>query len=221
MALYKQINLPFYLKRNISEYLSKKAIINDIKGYYRLKSSIKNITEDNLDEIISNFIYRSEPQAIMNIIRRCNNHNNNIKNLKKNMEADIGEFYNLLKKFRYNNLFSFKLVFGLFNNEEREWVICDILDKDVRREGTNTKFSSINKSVSSSDIEIINIIIKYFGVNYKDIFGCTMLHYACLNRNLKIVEKLLELKADINILNLNGKSPSYYAGLNKIPLKYS
>jgi ankyrin repeat protein len=45
-----------------------------------------------------------------------------------------------------------------------------------------------------------------------------MLHYACLNRNLTIIEKILELKEDINILNLNGKSPFYYAELNKIPL---
>lgn len=213
MALYKQLNLPFYIKRNISEYLSNKEIINDIEGYYRLKSSIKNITQENLDTLISNFIYRSEPQAILNILKRCNNHNNNIKILKENMERDVCYFYNLLEKFKYNNSFPFKLVFGLFNNEEREWIICDILDKEERREDINPKISLINKLVSNNDIENINIIIKYFGVNYKDMFGWTMLHYAFFNGNLKMVEKLLESKADIHTLNLNGESPFHYATL--------
>ena len=105
MVLYKQINLPFYIKRNISEYLSKKDILNDIEGYYRLKKSIKNITKENLDTLISNFIYRSEPLAILNIIKRCNNYNYNIKILKKDIEKNVYNFYNLLEKFKYNNSF--------------------------------------------------------------------------------------------------------------------
>ena len=225
MALYKQLNLPFYIKRNISGYLSKKEILNDIEGYYRLKKSIKNITQENLDTLISNFIYRSEPQTILNILKRCNNHNNNIKILKENIEKGVGyypassynvnifNFYNLLEKFKYNNSFSFKLLFGLFNNEEREWVVCDILDKQERRDNINPKISLINKIVSNSHVEIVNIIIKYYGVNYKDMFGWTMLHYACFNGNLKIVKNLLESKADMHVLNLNGKSPFHYANL--------
>ena len=215
MALYKQLNLPFYIKRNISGYLSKKEILDDIEGYYRLQKSIKNITQpENLDTLISNFIYRSEPLAILNIIKRCNNYNNNIKILKEDIEKNVDNFYNLLEKFKYNNLFSFKLVFGLFNNQEREWVICDILNKRERSNNINPKKSLINKIVSNNHVEIVNIIIKYYGVNYKDMFGWTMLHYACFNGNLKIVEKLLESKADIHTLNSNGDLPLHYAVSN-------
>ena len=46
-------------------------------------------------------------------------------------------------------------------------------------------------------------------INYKDENGCTALHYACDEGNLKIVEILIDADCDTNIKNINKQTPLY------------
>ena len=47
MALYKQIQLPFGIKKNITDYLSlSKNMIEDIEGYHSIINHIKFIRKE-------------------------------------------------------------------------------------------------------------------------------------------------------------------------------
>ena len=123
MALYKQIGLPFQIKKRITDYLSlSNNIVNDIEGYYRNKSYIKFLKNDDLNRLIRTYISRSEPRSIYNTLKRSNEYNTNIKILKQNIYSMEG-IYTFLDKIINRNPCGFKLLFGLFNNEERESVI--------------------------------------------------------------------------------------------------
>ena len=52
-------------------------------------------------------------------------------------------------------------------------------------------------------------------LDFKNCMGMTPLHYACKLGNTKMVEALLDLNADINVVNNEGESPlhdSIYSG---------
>ena len=139
MALYKQIGLPFQIKKKITGYLSlSKNIVNDIEGYYRNKSYIKFLTNDDLNRLIKRYISRSEPRSICNTLKRSNEYNTNIKILKQNLDNTEG-IYTFLDKIINRNPSAFRLLFGLFNNGERESVItCAFREGFVRYQFLNS-----------------------------------------------------------------------------------
>lgn len=66
----------------------------------------------------------------------------------------------------------------------------------------------LHESCSTGNLELVKILVTEFlmGVNLKDIDRRTPLHYACMFSHSDIVKFLLEQKADVLQVDINGKS---------------
>ena len=64
--------------------------------------------------------------------------------------------------------------------------------------------------------EIVDLLVMYgANVNAQDAEGFTPLHMAAIHGNLKIVKKLVDLEADVNIITTDGKNAAELAHLNE------
>ena len=64
--------------------------------------------------------------------------------------------------------------------------------------------------------EIVDLLVMYgANVNAQDAEGFTPLHVAAIHGNLKIVKKLVDLEADVNIITTDGKNSAELAHLNE------
>ena len=64
--------------------------------------------------------------------------------------------------------------------------------------------------------EIIDLLVKSgANVNAQDAEGFTPLHMAAIHGNLKVVKKLVDLEADVNIITTDGKNAAELAHLNE------
>ena len=64
--------------------------------------------------------------------------------------------------------------------------------------------------------EIVDLLVMYgANVNAQDAAGFTPLHMAAIHGNLKIVKKLVDLDADVNIITTDGKNAAELAHLNE------
>ena len=64
--------------------------------------------------------------------------------------------------------------------------------------------------------EIVDLLVMYgANVNAQDAEGFTPLHLAAIHGNLKIVKKLVDLEADVNIITTDGKNAAELAHLNE------
>ena len=64
--------------------------------------------------------------------------------------------------------------------------------------------------------EIVDLLVMYgANVNAQDAEGFTPLHMAAIHGNLKIVKKLVDLEADVNIVTTDGKNAAELAHLNE------
>ena len=71
-------------------------------------------------------------------------------------------------------------------------------------------------SKENNDPEIIDLLVKSgANVNAQDAEGFTPLHMAAIHDNLKIVKKLVDLEADVNIATTDGKNAAELAHLNE------
>ena len=71
-------------------------------------------------------------------------------------------------------------------------------------------------SKENNEPEIIDLLVKSgANVNAQDAEGFTPLHMATIHGNLKIVKKLVDLEADVNIVTTDGKTAAELAHLNK------
>ena len=71
-------------------------------------------------------------------------------------------------------------------------------------------------SQKSNEPEIIDLLVKSgANVNALDAEGFTPLHMAAIHGNLKIVKKLVDLDADVNIITTDGKNAAELAHLNE------
>ena len=71
-------------------------------------------------------------------------------------------------------------------------------------------------SKENNDPEIIDLLVKSgANVNAQDAEGFTPLHMAAIHGNLKIVKKLVDLDADVNIVTTDGKNAAELAHLNE------
>ena len=67
-----------------------------------------------------------------------------------------------------------------------------------------------------NESEIIDLLVKSgANVNARDAEGFTPLHMAAIHGNLKIVKKLVDLEADVNIITTDGKNAAELAHLNE------
>ena len=71
-------------------------------------------------------------------------------------------------------------------------------------------------SEENNEPEIIDLLVKSgANVNAQDAEGFTPLHMAAIHGNLKIVKKLVDLDADVNIITTDGKNAAELAHLNE------
>ena len=71
-------------------------------------------------------------------------------------------------------------------------------------------------SKENNEPEIIDLLVKSgANVNAQDAEGFTPLHIAAIHGNLKIVKKLVDLEADVNIATTDGKNAAELAHLNE------
>ena len=71
-------------------------------------------------------------------------------------------------------------------------------------------------SKKNNEPEIIDLLVKSgANVNAQDAEGFTPLHMAAIHGNLKIVKKLVDLDADVNIVTTDGKNAAELAHLNE------
>ena len=71
-------------------------------------------------------------------------------------------------------------------------------------------------SKENNEPEIIDLLVKSgANVNAQDAEGFTPLHMAAIHGNLKIVKKLVDLEADVNIITTDGKNAAELAHLNE------
>ena len=71
-------------------------------------------------------------------------------------------------------------------------------------------------SKENNEPEIIDLLVKSgANVNAQDAEGFTPLHMAAIHGNLKIVKKLVDLEADVNIVTTDGKNAAELAHLNE------
>ena len=71
-------------------------------------------------------------------------------------------------------------------------------------------------SKENNEPEIIDLLVKSgANVNAQDAEGFTPLHMAAIHGNLKIVKKLVDLEADVNIITTHGKNAAELAHLNE------
>lgn len=52
---------------------------------------------------------------------------------------------------------------------------------------------------------------KYKSVNFKSIEGFTMIHIACIQENVEIVNLLIGYGADVNVITIYGETPLHFA----------
>lgn len=75
--------------------------------------------------------------------------------------------------------------------------------------------------LSNTKIEIIELLIKEskkgngVNINFQNEYGETPLHLACLNNRLTTIQLLLDNGADINIKDIDGKSPFDFGSHDK------
>ena len=71
-------------------------------------------------------------------------------------------------------------------------------------------------SKKNKEPEIIDLLVKSgANVNAQDAEGFTPLHMAAIHGNLKVVKKLVDLEADVNIITTDGKNAAELAHLNE------
>ena len=71
-------------------------------------------------------------------------------------------------------------------------------------------------SKKNNEPEIIDLLVKSgANVNAQDAEGFTPLHMAAIHGNLKVVKKLVDLEADVNIITTDGKNAAELAHLNE------
>ena len=71
-------------------------------------------------------------------------------------------------------------------------------------------------SKENNEPEVIDLLVKSgANVNAQDAEGFTPLHIAAIHGNLKIVKKLVDLEADVNIVTTDGKNAAELAHLNE------
>ena len=71
-------------------------------------------------------------------------------------------------------------------------------------------------SKKNNEPEIIDLLVKSgANVNAQDAEGFTPLHMATIHGNLKIVKKLVDLEADVNVVTTDGKTAAELAHLNE------
>ena len=64
--------------------------------------------------------------------------------------------------------------------------------------------------------EIVDLLVMYgANVNAQDAAGFTPLHMVAIHGNLKIVKKLVDLEADVNIVTTDGRNAAELAHLNE------
>ena len=213
MALYKQIQLPFGIKKNITDYLSlSKNMIEDIEGYHSIINHIKFITDDDLNILIKKYISRSEPHTMYDVIRRWNGYNTNIKKIKEELYRPYTIYVFIDKIINSNN--PFKLIFSMLNNAERDAFVVLSLRNEEEKQEKYSQISLLDKIISNGDIKMIYYYTGWKNINYQDHFGWTILHYAAHNGNSKMVDKILDMKANKYVLNSEGNTPIDCAYLN-------
>ena len=75
-------------------------------------------------------------------------------------------------------------------------------------------------SKENNEPEIIDLLVKSgANVNAQDAEGFTPLHMAAIHGNLKIVKKLVDLEADVNIATTDGKNAAELAHLNELEIE--
>ena len=88
---------------------------------------------------------------------------------------------------------------------------CDFMFKEIP--GVTVLHIASKKN---NEPEIINLLVKSgANVNAQDAEGFTPLHMAAIHGNLKIVKKLVDLEADVNIVTTDGKNAAELAHLNE------
>jgi len=96
-----------------------------------------------------------------------------------------------------------------------EGTIDQILEKCVFREIPGVTVLHI-ASKENNEPEIIDLLVNSgANVNAQDAEGFTPLHMAAIHGNLKIVKKLVDLEADVNIVTTDGKNAAELAHLNE------
>jgi hypothetical protein len=69
-------------------------------------------------------------------------------------------------------------------------------------------------AIETDRLQPIESLIKFYDINYQNIFGSTALHYAGRAGKLKAIDLLLKHNADVNIINLYNSTPVHYAITN-------
>ncbi|CAJ0855960.1 17302_t:CDS:2 [Entrophospora sp. SA101] len=82
-----------------------------------------------------------------------------------------------------------------------------------RKDNNSSPRELFFRAVEENDIKAIEELIKEKQVEVSacDDFGNSALHYALLEANIKVIDKLLELGAKVNIINKGGFSPLHIA----------
>ena len=87
-----------------------------------------------------------------------------------------------------------------------------LIDKgfvDEDREDVYTQLNPLHHASKIIDEEFLNILIDRFHhkIDKQDYQGNTALHYACWNRNMKLIKILIEKGASVNVKNNEGYTP--------------
>ena len=65
----------------------------------------------------------------------------------------------------------------------------------------------ISGDIKINGKEVASMLLDHMDLNYKDESGNTLLHRACIRRNLKLIQMLLEKGMDVNVKNNDGLTP--------------
>lgn len=72
---------------------------------------------------------------------------------------------------------------------------------------------SLSEAARNNDFILVKAILKENPnqINECDFYGSTSLHHAVVNKNIRIVQLLLENNANVNIRNMNGYTSLHYS----------
>ena len=201
-----------------SESIAKRKEILTLFG-----KKVENIEKDkNFEKIMDNIIEKKYPDEMQYILKEFN---------QKNIES-VGDY--LIKKEKTvesKNSFIYSFRYGTpelaeYIYNKKGYSLSDLkklkIEKELLKRVTLDIGSEQDKLFLQMiagvhydfDIEKYNWLLeKGYNINEKDVYGATILDYAILYTDKKVIEELITLGADPDIEDINGRNGVFYAAV--------
>ena len=123
----------------------------------------------------------------------------------------------IFKEFEVNRKYVLRELLWSIEDERDIWGSIDEYDKydgsGLLYYAFKHKITQVIEALQPKKLSLVGMLMK--GLDKKISDGCSLLHRACEEGNVTIVEALLEIKVNLNAKAVNGSTPVHYAFCEK------